>query len=337
MAVVAIGVWAGLPGAAAWAASPAMSNQASASGFPAGSQIYDSVTIGNGSNPTGTVTFTLFGPNNSSCSGDPIFTSTISITGNGYYESARYTTNAAGTYRWIAAYSGDANNTAPPPTACSDTNAHVMVAKRMPTLNAVAYYSAPWATDHATLAGGSGPNGPTGTIRFRLFGPDDPTCAGSTVTTFSHMVAGNGMYPSQPTSVSVPGTYQWVVNYTGDVNNNALSTVCSDPSNRFAVAGPPRSTAVLTVSPTTVGRAGTITATWRLINGPTSSDWVALYRSGEPEGGQVTAWAWTGGGASGQVNLKFPWHATAGTYEVRLMANNTTQRLATSEAVNLVY
>ena len=63
-------------GTAHAAANPTLWNQASPSGFPAGGQIYDSVNLGGGVNPTGTLTFTLFGPDNPTCAGPPLFTTT---------------------------------------------------------------------------------------------------------------------------------------------------------------------------------------------------------------------------------------------------------------------
>ena len=62
--------------------------------------------------PTGTITFTLFGPNNPTCTGAAIFTSTVPVAGNGVYPSAPFTATTPGTYNWVAAYSGDANNAA---------------------------------------------------------------------------------------------------------------------------------------------------------------------------------------------------------------------------------
>ena len=97
----------------------------------------------------------------------------------------------------------------------------------------------------------------------------------------------------------------------------------------------PNTTAV-SGTPTTVARGGTITVTWASIATPTPYDWVALYPVGAPDGGAVTAWKFTTGTSSGSVTLKFPWRAVAGNYEIRLMANNSTQRLATSGPITVV-
>ena len=55
----------------------------------AGGTITDTATLSGGVNPTGTITFTLFGPNNPTCTGPAIFTSTVPVNaGNGNYTSA---------------------------------------------------------------------------------------------------------------------------------------------------------------------------------------------------------------------------------------------------------
>ena len=56
------------------------------------------------------MTFTLFGPDNTECAGPPNSTSAHPVTTNGDYPSAPFTPTLVGTYRWIAHYSGDANN-----------------------------------------------------------------------------------------------------------------------------------------------------------------------------------------------------------------------------------
>ena len=75
-----------------------------------GGAISDTGTLSGGIAPTGTITFNLYGPDNATCAGAAIFTSTVPVSGNGTYSSSSFTPTTAGTYRWIANYSGDANN-----------------------------------------------------------------------------------------------------------------------------------------------------------------------------------------------------------------------------------
>ncbi len=50
-------------------------------GGPVGISISDTATVSGGFNPTGTVTFQLFPPSDTTCSGTPVFTSSNSLLG----------------------------------------------------------------------------------------------------------------------------------------------------------------------------------------------------------------------------------------------------------------
>ncbi len=72
----------------ALAASPTLSTSASA-GVVIGGSVHDTGTIAGGDSPGGTITFRLYGPNDSSCANTPAFTSSaVSVSGNGSYEAA---------------------------------------------------------------------------------------------------------------------------------------------------------------------------------------------------------------------------------------------------------
>jgi hypothetical protein len=51
----------------------------------------------------------------------------------------------------------------------------------------------------------------------------------------------------------------------------------------------------------------------------------------------VAAWKYATGTATGSLSIKFPWTMPAGQYEARLLANNTSLRLATSAPITLVW
>src|SRR5262249_55482781 len=79
-----------------------------------------------GATPTGTITFNLYGPNDTSCAGPTAFTTTKAVNGNGAYQSPAFAPTAAGTYRWVASYGGGANNNTVG-GACNDANETVNV------------------------------------------------------------------------------------------------------------------------------------------------------------------------------------------------------------------
>jgi len=97
-----------------------------------GGQIHDTAFLGGGINPTGTITFGLYGPGDTTCAGPALFTSAVPVDGNGSYDSASFTALVAGTYQWVANYSGDANNAAAV-TACNDPNESVLVGAALAT------------------------------------------------------------------------------------------------------------------------------------------------------------------------------------------------------------
>jgi len=70
------------------------------------------------------VTFNLYGPDDATCA-TSIFTDTKPLVA-GVATSASFVANVGGTYRWIASYSGDANNNAVS-GACNDENESVFV------------------------------------------------------------------------------------------------------------------------------------------------------------------------------------------------------------------
>src|SRR5262249_29385534 len=66
--------------------------------------------------------------------------------------------------------------------------------------------------DTATLAGGQSPSG---TITFRLYGPNDASCSSAAAFTTTRAVSGNGAYVSAPFLPTQAGTYRWVASYGG--------------------------------------------------------------------------------------------------------------------------
>src|SRR5215212_908930 len=90
-----------------------------------GLQIFANVNLMDAAQPTGTLTFRLFGPADASCTSAPVFVSTVPVTGTSV-NSQRFTSDRAGTWRWTASYSGDAANTAAGPTSCAEPAAAVI-------------------------------------------------------------------------------------------------------------------------------------------------------------------------------------------------------------------
>jgi RHS repeat-associated protein len=93
----------------------------------------------------------------------------------------------------------------------------------------------------------------------------------------------------------------------------------------------PATAATLTASPTTVGAGGSLTAAWSGISSPTGTDWIGLYVPGALNTAYLR-FQYTNGAASGSAAYSVPAGTAAGTYELRLFANNGYTLLATSNS-----
>src|SRR2546428_4591005 len=117
-----------------------------------------------------TTLFRSYGPNDATCSGTATSAGSATVSGNGSYSSSAVTENVAGTYRWIASYSGDANNNAFA-TTCNEAGETSTVNKASPAISTTAsqgVIAGGQISDTAHLTAGTSP---TGTITFRLYGP----------------------------------------------------------------------------------------------------------------------------------------------------------------------
>ncbi|MGH2686371.1 MAG: hypothetical protein ACRDJP_12975, partial [Actinomycetota bacterium] len=192
-----------------------------------GDTLNDSATLGDGVNPTGTITFNLYPPDDGDCSGTPAFTQQVTVdNGNDTYSTTGgHQTDAAGTWRWTADYSGDANNETAS-SGCDDEQ--VVIDPATPgiqtTPNPDNGLVGTILNDSAALSGGFNP---TGTITFSLFPPSDPTCTGTPAFTQAVPVVGNGNYATTGGHVADSvGVWQWKAVYSGDGNNEEATSSC---------------------------------------------------------------------------------------------------------------
>jgi hypothetical protein len=194
-------------------------------------KLTDSATLSGGYSPSGTITFTLYSPSN-----QLVYTDVVTISGNGTYSTASgtnaggYLPTAAGTYQWVASYSGDSNNNT---VSEANGNEPEAVSPASPAIVTTAgatiiLGSSSKLTDTATLSGGYVPSG---SITFNLYGPSSTVVDTETAT-----VSGNGNY-STPTGYvpTAAGSYYWVASYGGDTNNNTATGV-HEPETVSAVS-----------------------------------------------------------------------------------------------------
>ena len=241
--------------------TPVLTTQATTS-VTLSNPISDTATLSGGDNPTGTITFNVYGPDDEDCSGEPAFTSVVDVNGNGDYSSEEFVPSVAGTYRWTADYSGDDNNDAVTSPCNAENEASVVTEDSTTTpeltTQATSATLGLLISDTATLSGAT--SDATGTMTFKLYGPftdTDPstdTCvdpdpannvAGNLVTTIvvdsigSPDASGNYVVPSGDYTPTTVGRYQWVVSYSGDAKNGAVSSACKAPNEASVVTEPP--------------------------------------------------------------------------------------------------
>ena len=136
----------------------------------------------------------------------------------------------------------------------------------------------------------------------------------------------SGSMPFAIPATLPPGTYELRL-YT-NFTYNRIGT-----SNTFTVTASPPVTASLSVTPSSIAAGGTVTATWSGIAAPTSTDWIGLYAPGTPDSYQYYyRWQYTTGTASGSMPFAIPATLPPGTYELRLYANFTYNRIGTSNS-----
>ena len=205
-----------------------------------GTDLTDNATLADGTtNPAigGSITFKLYSDPN--CQTQVGTTQTATVAGNGPYSGTVHVDNA-GTYYWIANYTGDANNSATT-NGCGEPNESVVVNPRKPVVTTNAGPNVRLGllgadlTDLASLSDGT--TNISGTITFDLYSGD--TCQpGTLVGSVTKAVSGNGLYESPPVHVTQAGVYHWIANYGGDANNEATSNGCNEANENVRVVAP---------------------------------------------------------------------------------------------------
>jgi hypothetical protein len=109
--------------------------------------------------------------------------SCLAVAGNDDYASPSFTPTAAGTYRWVAGYSGGGHNRPAGPTACNDV-AEAAIVRPAAVVPAVLALSTDDCAKAATFTATAEMNGETGPAAF---------------------------------IVTQPGTHRWVATYLGAV------------------------------------------------------------------------------------------------------------------------
>jgi hypothetical protein len=208
-----------------------------------GSPITDVARITQAAQPTGTLDFQLFGPDDANCSSAPVFTSSVPFDDGDRYVSAPYVPGVPGTYRWTASYVGDQNNE-PVSEPCNAVGESVEVlATLAPPPVTPGIVGHPPAIGTAGVAmtikvSLAGVSGATGFVTFRVFAPGDTGCSGAALAASTKTVLGPGDYVSDSFVPPAPGVYRYVAQYN-DGSGRVVGTGCADPAALIPVYAAP--------------------------------------------------------------------------------------------------
>lgn len=134
-----------------------------------GDPVTDSAALTGASGPAagGTITFKLYGPND--CTTLAYTSAAVAVSGNGTYNTPapQSVPSAAGTYYWVAEYSGNLPNTNATnhKTACTDANEDVVANAVAPSLTS----AQTWVPNDSVTVSAPAAGGLAGTVSFALY------------------------------------------------------------------------------------------------------------------------------------------------------------------------
>jgi hypothetical protein len=81
------------------------------------------------------------------------------------------------------------------------------------------------------------PSSAKGTVTFKVFGPDDATCAKAPVKQFDPITVVNGKASSGPYTPTAVGTYRWIASYVSSDKEHFADSAgkCNDPNEQTTV------------------------------------------------------------------------------------------------------
>jgi hypothetical protein len=235
-----------------------VTTQSPTSATALGGSTSDTATIGNTANKPdgtaagGTVTFKLYGPRadagTPNCTTNLVYTSVAyAVSGNGTYPTAAqsianpntFTPTLAGTYDWIATYTGDSPNTSGPVSSvCGDEP--VTFITLQPAISTAQTFT---IKDSATITVAAGAGNLAGNIRFQLF--NNASCAGGVDNVDRLYDSGNIAVSGASSQTIESGTttittsqpvLSWLVTYTStNTGHNNVTSTCDTENSSLTI------------------------------------------------------------------------------------------------------
>ncbi len=257
---------------------------------------------------SGSITFRLYSARD--CSGSVLDTETVdNVSANGDYTTPTgFRIQNAGTYYWVASFSGDANDKSFT-SGCNDepvvvTPSGSKTSPRITTaLSASVGNVGAIVHDSATLSGATADA--TGTVTYSVY--SDSSCATRVADGGTVQVTNGSVPSSHDVGFGAAGTYYWQASYSGDGSNGSAVSACTD--ERLVIGSGPGGSASIDLAVAKVGAPNPATVgghiTWTIVvtnNGPSTATGVVI-ADAIPSGNTYVAASTTQGSCTGGAIL----------------------------------
>ncbi len=191
--------------------------------------VHGGATISHATRDTGgTVTYSVYGNDSCSSTGLVATLGTVKLTDGAVPNSPNWTAGPAGTYYFVAAYSGDASDDASRST-CNSNPITVVPDATTITVQLSATGSSIGGEIHASAAITGTYIGAAGTVTYDVYNNDACATGSGLVATLGPLTETSGVVPNSPTwaAAGPAGTYYFVAAYSGDASDKAAVSGCA--------------------------------------------------------------------------------------------------------------
>jgi uncharacterized repeat protein (TIGR01451 family) len=289
----------------------------------------DPAPITPGPVPTGTVSIRFF--QGGVCDGTVLDTGSATLDSKGNFNATGMpeTLNAAGQYSFQATYNGDGTYNASPPGGCEPLTVLPKSPAIATVLSASTVNHGTAVHDTATLSGAT--SDASGTVTYSVY--SDNECENKVADGGTVNVTDGSVPNSNDVTLSAAGTYYWQASYSGDANNKAAISVCTD--EKLVVAPLVDLSIVKSGSPARQEGLGNITWTMVVKNNGPDTDTGVKVSDPMPAGNTFVSATTTQGSCTGGavLNCDIGTMAVDATVTITLVTSPSTFGTQTNTAV----
>ena len=227
-------------------ARPAVTTVVSADRVVPGTPITDTLVVSGLAGQAATVQASLFGPFASAatitCDGQPVWTGSVAVTGDGEYRTGPFTPTVPGYYTYRESIAAS-DTVLASETACADTAETTIVsgAPQIQTRVSAAQVKPGASITDAAVVTGLGAL--SATVQVELWGPFDVqsaiVCTGTPYWTGTFPANGDGTYTTAPVRLEKAGYYTYREAILEGPANAAVTTACGESTETTLVSSKP--------------------------------------------------------------------------------------------------